>query len=65
MFTDRDDPPAAAADISVTRGRNTRFGCRKIIGGNPVLGIANDSAAQRALRADDLLALPCDQHDAA
>src|SRR5438045_7539899 len=62
VFTHRDDPPTAAADISVTRRRGIRFGRGKIIVGDPVLGVPNNAAAQRPLGADDLLALPRDHH---
>jgi hypothetical protein len=62
VFPHRDDPTAAAADISVTRRRGIRFACRKIIVGDPVLGVPNNAAAPCPLGADDLLALPRDHH---
>src|ERR1700704_1404422 len=61
-FTYRDNTAAARADIVVARGRGVGLGRRKVVAGYLVLRVANHAAAQRPLRADDLLALPRDHH---
>src|SRR3981189_3716649 len=61
-FTYRDNTAAARADIVVARGRGGGLGRRKVVAGYLVLRVANHAAAQRPLRADDLLALPRDHH---
>src|SRR5437763_4993291 len=64
IFTHRDDPPAAGAEVFVARQRSIASDRRKIIADDPVLRVANDAAAERPSRADDLLAVPRDQHGA-
>ena len=64
IFARGDDPAAAGTDIFVICRFGIWLGRGKIIPGDAVLRVANDAPAERALRADDLLALPRDHHGA-
>jgi hypothetical protein len=64
IFTYSDNTATARADVFVARRRGIGFGRRKVVAGYPVLRIANHATAQRALRANNLLAVPRDHHAA-
>jgi hypothetical protein len=62
IFTYGNNAAAARADVFVTGRRGIGFGRGKVIAADPVLRVANHAAAERPLRADDLLAVPRDHH---